>query len=497
MQFVVTAHGEAVLRATPGSPPVLGSFRLGNGASSYLPNQNQPDILGSVVYSGVPSTPVVQSANLIKYTILMDGLTANLTFSEVGLYLPDGSLFAIGVQTPAVIVPGEVNRPRSAALDCYISVDENEAFLFAELGNSASTLNAQSQGTVDQLPPAVNANPNLVVVPNPIDPSQSTIAVSNNSIWSFSTHTELAFSGMVSMCSGNWLRSDTPAVSPAFDGELILQFTSGKNLGICRIVSAYAAATNTYTFDAPLAQVSSVGDSFIVLRSTALRPTIAQLLNALSPLLTADMLNSLVQYPLSDFLKADGSTPMTGDLDVSNHRVINLSNPIQISDAANKGYADANGGGGSGGSINIEDYLSSTVPQAIAVYGNAGVAGLAARADHRHAHGNQPGGTLHDSATSASAGFMSAADKVKLDSVTQRFDQLIQTFQVIVPAVSWTINHGMGTVNLVAVVYNLSGQQELVPIQIIDDNSFSLLFAEPRAGRVVVFFDTNNAILVS
>ena len=40
------------------------------------------------------------------------------------------------------------------------------------------------------------------------------------------------------------------------------------------------------------------------------------------------------------------------------------------------------------------------------------------RADHVHAHGSQPGGDTHAEATQTEAGYMSAADKLKLDSIT-------------------------------------------------------------------------------
>jgi hypothetical protein len=47
-----------------------------------------------------------------------------------------------------------------------------------------------------------------------------------------------------------------------------------------------------------------------------------------------------------------------------------------------------------------------------------GSATSAARSDHVHAHGDQAGGSLHAVATDLVAGFMSAADKTKLDSIT-------------------------------------------------------------------------------
>ena len=46
-----------------------------------------------------------------------------------------------------------------------------------------------------------------------------------------------------------------------------------------------------------------------------------------------------------------------------------------------------------------------------------GVATSLARSDHQHAHGTRGGGTLHAEATTSVAGFMSAADKTKLDGL--------------------------------------------------------------------------------
>lgn len=60
--------------------------------------------------------------------------------------------------------------------------------------------------------------------------------------------------------------------------------------------------------------------------------------------------------------------------------------------------------------------LSDALPQAL---GNAGpgTSTRAARGDHVHAHGAQAGGGLHATATPMVAGFMSAADKTKLNSI--------------------------------------------------------------------------------
>ena len=60
--------------------------------------------------------------------------------------------------------------------------------------------------------------------------------------------------------------------------------------------------------------------------------------------------------------------------------------------------------------------LSSTTPAAIGAAA-VGVGTTAARADHVHAHGNQAGGSLHADATTSVSGFMSGADKTKLNGI--------------------------------------------------------------------------------
>lgn len=61
--------------------------------------------------------------------------------------------------------------------------------------------------------------------------------------------------------------------------------------------------------------------------------------------------------------------------------------------------------------------LSSTTPAAVGTAA-VGVGTTAARDDHVHAHGNQAGGTLHANAVAAgAAGFMTGADKTKLDAL--------------------------------------------------------------------------------
>lgn len=71
----------------------------------------------------------------------------------------------------------------------------------------------------------------------------------------------------------------------------------------------------------------------------------------------------------------------------------------------------ASGGGG--------PPLSGAAPQALGLVASAGVSNDAPRADHVHPHGNlSASGALHAAATTSINGFMSSADKTKLDAST-------------------------------------------------------------------------------
>lgn len=61
--------------------------------------------------------------------------------------------------------------------------------------------------------------------------------------------------------------------------------------------------------------------------------------------------------------------------------------------------------------------IATAVPATVGAANAEGSATSLARSDHVHSHGNQAGGTLHALVTALLAGFMSAADKNKLDTI--------------------------------------------------------------------------------
>lgn len=72
--------------------------------------------------------------------------------------------------------------------------------------------------------------------------------------------------------------------------------------------------------------------------------------------------------------------------------------------------------------------LATATPVAIGTANAPGVSTSVPRADHVHAHGDQPGGTLHAAATPATAGFMSSTDKARLDAALGRHGSILIAF---------------------------------------------------------------------
>lgn len=176
-----------------------------------------------------------------------------------------------------------------------------------------------------------------------------------------------------------------------------------------------------------------------------------------------------VQAP--EAIHRDGSVPFEADQPLAGHRLTGAADPVDVQDLATKAYVDGLGAetgdlpedlgettvgvaahwaradhvhahgelGGDGlhsaattstaGFLSASDKtkldgvaagaaaLTSATPAALGTAA-VGTASTAARADHVHSHGDLGGGSLHSAATTSVAGFLAAADKSKLDSIT-------------------------------------------------------------------------------
>ncbi len=112
------------------------------------------------------------------------------------------------------------------------------------------------------------------------------------------------------------------------------------------------------------------------------------------------------------YLLRAGTAAMTGNLDLSGNNILNpgLYNGFNVSAHASR---HAFNGADPLTPALVGDIAEITDSTASAGINNTRIP----RADHQHAHGNRGGGSLHATATTVSAGFISASNQLKLNGI--------------------------------------------------------------------------------
>jgi len=118
-------------------------------------------------------------------------------------------------------------------------------------------------------------------------------------------------------------------------------------------------------------------------------------------------LGGLANDDHTQYLLANGSRSMSGLLQMAGNQIVGAGLVNGVDVAAHSARHQPGGA----------DSLPTGVPVDVGSANAEGIQNTFARADHIHAHGNHPGGVLHAASTAAVAGFMSAADKAKLDAL--------------------------------------------------------------------------------
>lgn len=108
------------------------------------------------------------------------------------------------------------------------------------------------------------------------------------------------------------------------------------------------------------------------------------------------------------YLLTNGTRAMSGNLDMDGNDIENVGT-INSVDIENHASRHLPGG--------ADPLTTDTAVELTDTTNAEGNANSFARANHTHAHGNRAGGTLHAEVTPSVAGFMSAADKTKLDTI--------------------------------------------------------------------------------
>jgi hypothetical protein len=108
------------------------------------------------------------------------------------------------------------------------------------------------------------------------------------------------------------------------------------------------------------------------------------------------------------YLLVDGTRAMAGNLNMGTNALVHVGTVNGVMVEAHESRHIPGGA----------DQLITSTPVSVGTVNQLGSVNAFSRSDHVHAHGSLPGGTLHTNVTSLSAGFMTSADKIKLDAAT-------------------------------------------------------------------------------
>lgn len=247
--------------------------KLGDGVN-YTPEIIDTDIRGNEVYRTEPSEPLATSPNRVRWSVYLDVNVGPFQFGELGLFLPNGDLFALFAANELIdkINVGGANKGNEVNLLIFVTMTGDNYVIWLDLASTNNQLQVARADSPDQLPQPQNAYPNIYIMPGATAEQQSILAVTDRQgLWAFGGYdnantlhgTVAAFdSNSVSIAAADF----TPDMSPDYFGQLILQFTTGTLYGISRYIKManQSGATWRLTFNTPLAMTPVVGDTFSI-----------------------------------------------------------------------------------------------------------------------------------------------------------------------------------------------------------------------------------------
>jgi hypothetical protein len=267
----LTSAGQALLEANTG-PVTVTSFQLGS-AYGYIPEPSDTGIHGTLVYTGTPSSPLAVSANLVSYSSYLDFDLGPFQFGEIGLFV--GSvLFALATGSAPIskIPPAAGVSGNAIRIDMYVSVVGTNYAMWLNLAESNNEFQMAVLTSPDLLPQSSQAIPNAYVVSGAVTGQNAFLAYTDKTgLWNFDAY---QFGSQVSApITGSDSRSVTIALSnystemsPAYFGQVILQFTTGTLYSTCRYVQSAIISGEFVTlgFDSMIASQPAVGDTIQV-----------------------------------------------------------------------------------------------------------------------------------------------------------------------------------------------------------------------------------------
>jgi hypothetical protein len=354
MVVTLTNAGQALLDANHG-PVTVTSFVIGS-AYGYIPQATDTAIHGTALFTGVPTAPIVVNANVVCYTSYLDSTAGPFAFGEIGLFV-GSTLFALAAgdsliqKTPVTGEQGNTIR-----IDEYLSIVSTNYAMWLDLTTSSSSFQLAVLASVDQLPPPSQAVPNAYVISGASAAQSAFQAYTDkNSLWNFDAY---AFANQaiipitafdtqsVTIALGNYL----PTFDPQYFGQVIVEFSSGVNYGICRYVQSVviSGSSATLNFKSMLLQSPAVGDSITIFGRQSLSTTIVNLPIATTSSLGGIIVGNTLEITQTGVLNiAPSAYPVTSVNGLTGAVVLNNTNIEGFATVAYTGnYSDLNGAPG-------------------------------------------------------------------------------------------------------------------------------------------------------
>lgn len=265
--------------AQSGGPKItINNFKLGAGYG-YSPSVSATGLVGTILYSGSPFNYTVNAENEVVYTLYLDETVGDFNFGEIGLYLEDGTLFAVGAY----------NSPQ-LKLKTTGSQVGNQIVIEAKLklSNLAPVINFNIQqialarilqvNGIHLLVPPILAGSNAYLTGSYDDETNIIYAFRHGDYrWSFPTHQLPIVVGQVTdlgssdpeVNSGNKVISVNigSLINDVVSGRYIIHFISGNQRGLARIVQS--SGTNYVTWGEPTGAIPQLGSNFVIYKSNA------------------------------------------------------------------------------------------------------------------------------------------------------------------------------------------------------------------------------------
>jgi len=267
----LTAAGVAALQ---GSQLVnIPLAKIGDGYN-YIPAPTDTDIHGNEVWRTQPSEPMATSPNIVRWSVFMDMNVGPFEFGEVGLFLPNGDLFALFAADKLIekINVGGANLGNKVNLLIFVSMVGDNYVIWLDLASTNNQLQVARVNSPDQLPQPRDAYPNIYIMPGADDNQQSILAVTDRQgLWAFGGY-DLADTLRATIVGfdSNSVTIDATDYNenmiPAYFGQLILQFNTGRLYGICRYIKTTNQSGTTWrlSFNTPLTMTPDVGDTIFI-----------------------------------------------------------------------------------------------------------------------------------------------------------------------------------------------------------------------------------------